>query len=192
MQNPIETENQSSQKLPRKYIPSQIIKDKSKTLYIIDFNNVNIQIEESNNKIGPLIVYINGSGIAYVERKKKFEYDFESSIGRHKLIIYNSTRKNYFFTNIIIKNGISITIDNVAVQNTLADPLVGLREGKVSLWFFFVIFLSKIAFSTFAPEIQIPIILFYSIEALILLFCGIKFKTNPKKVLLIGLNLRNY
>lgn len=181
----------------RSFIASQHIKGRNAEAFIINFEDAVIQVNRTNDKSSPIQVRVNGELSASVEWKKNETIDFKTFSGSHKLEVWYTRAKNFFFTNFFFKQGIAITIDGIPVQNTLADPILILDEGKVSLWIFFIILLLKgliilqlsiKATSGFNPE-QLGILIIYLIPLLLILYAGLTFSKNPSRALWFGIVL---
>lgn len=174
----------------RTFIPSQYIKGSNIETYIIQFEGVVIQIIRTTDFETPIHIKINDELIDTVKSKEKKKVLFTTELGEHEIEVWNGRAKNFFFTNFFRKDGVAITIDKIPVQNTLSDPMLIMSEGKVSLWFFFIILLMKGLLQPFFSDFQevyLIGLIFYIVPALIMLLAALTFSRNPKRAIWIGL-----
>ena len=179
----------------KSFIPSQFVKGSNSELVIIHLDDSIIEISRTSRFSDPLIVRLNGEVIDMVEHNEKKEISFQNSTGNHLISVWNARAKNYVFSNFISKKGLAVIIDNVPVQNTMADPIKNLDEGRIAIWGLVGLISLKIIISfilnTFAESspLALMVVLPYLLVLILLLYAGFVYAKNPRRAVLFGLVL---
>ncbi len=179
----------------KSFIPSQYVKGSNSELVIIHLDESIIEISRTSRFSDPLVVRLNGEAIDIVEHNEKKEISFQNSTGNHLVSVWNARAKNFVFSNFISKKGLAITIDNVPVQNTMADPIKNLDEGKIAIWGLVGLISLKIIISFVlnslaeSSPIAFIVVLPYLPVLILLLYSGFVYAKNPRRAVLFGLVL---
>lgn len=178
----------------QKFIPSQRILGSNKELFIIKYEGSVIEIHRTNNLYEPLVVQINGKEVETIPSKQNKEIIFSTDDSeKHKLEVWNERINNSPLIKAIGKDGIAIVIDGIPVQNTLADPLMGLSKPKVFLWLltaflFFISIILPIIQIQNGFEIKLSIVLYaYFLLLILSIYAVLTFQKNPSRSLWMGI-----
>jgi len=177
----------------KSFIPSQHIKGSNTEVYVIRLDDSVLEISRTSDNSNPLVVRLNGETIEAVEHNKKKKIEFENATGKHLLVVWNARAKNFVFSNFISKRGLAITIDGIPVQNTIADPIKNLDEGKIALWGFIGLITLKtiLAYLLGSALVSSSTALFtvfpYLFIIVVLLFAGLTYPKNPRRSVWLGL-----
>ncbi|MCK9426318.1 MAG: tetratricopeptide repeat protein [Ignavibacteriaceae bacterium] len=177
----------------RTFIPSQHVKNKEKEVFIVEYEGVTIEVFRTAKEDDPLTVYIDGNLTAQIYKNEKRTIEFYVKGTTYKLYVWNARAKNFFFSSFIFRNGIAITIDDIPVKDTLADPLLNIAEGKVGIYIFLGLLLIKAVVWPIVrtinnqPQDAVGILFIYGTFALGILAAVLIFKKNPQTGLWIGI-----
>lgn len=177
------------------FILSKHVKDKEKEVFIVEYEDVYIEVFRTLRNEDPLAIYINGEFVEQVNKNKKSILEFSSKFNKHKLYVWNARARNFFFSSFIFRNGIAITIDDIPVKDTLADPLLNLAEGKTAIYIFLALIVLKAILTLFIQSSEdgtdqaIGSFLIYGIFVIGLILAVAIFNKNPRASLWIGLIL---
>lgn len=166
---------------------SKIVKDKVQT-YSIDYDGVLVEVSriEANDKL-IIQIKINGDLLKIIENQKSDLIKFKSKNGINLLRVEHEEIDKLFFINYFIEKGIAITINDIPVENSLADPSKKIQEGKSGLFIFLFLIIGKIifAFLFFDKIYPLPLIIF-TLGVAAISFSIWYFNKNPKLALIIG------
>jgi len=123
----------------RTFIQSKVLQNENTKITNISFHDVTIEVIQTIQNKDEVIIVINGTETDRLAKGLTKKIEFQSELGKHQLIIWQAKVRNFLFTNIFFKEGLAITIDEIPVKNTLADPFENLEEGKISIWIFLIL-----------------------------------------------------
>lgn len=184
----------------RRYIFSSIISNSNTEVISIDFEGTNIQAITNFNDKSFISIVINGIIIKQIKNAETAKLDFITSSGNHHINVSYTETGGIFFTNYIIRKGLTIFIDEIPVQNTLADPYGINKEGKIGIFIFAGIIFFKLISTLFLSAGNISlrgkdygtidpllIIIYYGIPILCLLISILFLQKKPVFALWIAL-----
>lgn len=175
-----------------KFIPSTKIKSKGKKTIVADYKGLRFDLENSGDSCE---VFVNGKelGSAYIDNEI-FTFKTEGPEGEIKVDIWvRASIKNLVYS-LSIEKGAGMRIDDIPVQNTLADPLFVIKKSRLYIVIFIAFLFIKSIFPIF-QYLNNNLNIFgligqegiYFIPFMYLLITTLSFKSMPKTAVYSGL-----
>jgi len=187
---PTEVAHSNPAMFNKRFIPSQVLKDKQSRSFIVELEETTIVIKETSKRTQPWLVIVDGKEYSVTPSKKKTEVQFKTRKSNHVLSLWNGAASNFFFMALFWQRGVAVAIDGIPVRNTLADPLLVLKEGRVAIWMFTALLAFKAAVITILSnnaQTAIGAAIVYGVAFLFMLVAAISFRINPRIALWGGL-----
>ncbi len=182
--------------LTKNFIASQHISTDKNESFFIEFEGTSIQALHKK-EIKAVQLFLNGELKETINENQRYTTTFQTNSGNHTITIWLAKASFFFFNNFFRKKGVAITIDNIPVKGTLADPLTLLAEGKAGIWFFIIVLilsvilaLTGVAFlKEYLPENDnlAYSLLIYTLALLLMIYAERNFDARPQTALRIAL-----
>ncbi len=174
-------------------IPAMKNTEKKVTTTIIEYDGLRIEARYSFSSNSTTSVYVNGELRETIEKpKERKTITAKGSENEHVITVWyeNARSKIPFFSK--ATTGVGILIDDIPVQNSIADPLEYVKTAKSGIVLFLIIFVLKILFVIVQNLKSSAIVLvivssIYTVPFIILLFMFLSYGSSPKRALITGL-----
>jgi len=160
----------------------------------MEFDGLKLEVEELVENPRKLRFFINGNQAGIGPIEKILETDFEGTSAKHRIRI-KTVKRNSLLLNFTPVHGISIEIDDVPVQNSLADPLTILKIGRAAIAFFTFLYTLKTVMEIAGVNDSSPLesrliaSSLYVLPAIVMLFLFLIYMRRPKVAVYVGLVL---
>ncbi len=178
-------------------IQAELKREKGREMLCLKAGESMIEIVRELGKSERLTVIVNGGELGTVtESKERKTLQYTDASGDHTLEVWFITAMTRipFLWNTV--SGIGLLVDGNPVSNSLADPMVYIRDGKPVLWFYTVIlFLKSILTGYHNYLIQYPFLTvflsaaLYALPALFLMFFALSYRRKPRLALYAGMTI---
>jgi hypothetical protein len=178
-----------------KSIPAMKNTEKKVTTTVVDYDGLRIETKHSLSSNSTTAVYINGELKITIDKpKEKTRIIAKGFENEHTVTVWheNTRSKIPFFSN--LTTGVGILVDDIPVQNSIADPLEHIKNAKSGVMIFLVLLLLKILLVIVQNFKNPPLVILitlsiYVIPFIILLFMYLTYSASPKRALVAGIIL---